>query len=121
MFEDNRPMPETFSSAGPENFSPFNLDLFFDGSRHLSLSELSAKFTDPESAASGLKKLRENSGLPYSIFALTLSGILQLRSNEREVFVSIKHQHRSEKTIVVISQIWNGRNEFYENKCWFCD
>jgi hypothetical protein len=56
---NNKPYWQTQTSLGRPHFSPFNLDLFFDGLRHLTPSELSAKFANRDSASSGFKKMRE--------------------------------------------------------------
>ena len=111
VFDDVRSMPKKFSVENPEKFEPFDLDLFFDGSRHLAQVELSAQFPDPESAASGLKKLRENAQLPYSLFALARNQILELNPDEMSVSVNICHKFRESKTTIFISQVSGSLKE----------
>ena len=105
VFADVRPLPNDFSTSSPEKLEPFNLDLFYDGSRQLAQAELSAQFPDPDAAASGLKLLREKAHLPYSLFALARHQIQELRPDNSAVSVTICHKFRESETTFVISQI----------------
>ena len=98
-------MPETFSVRDSEKIAPFNLDLYYDDSRHLVLAELEANFPNSKSAHSGLKILLENSILPYSLFALAVSRVKELEPSTGEILVNIRHKFEQQKTLFAISQI----------------
>ena len=105
LFEDDRLIPEKFLLSDAKKFAPFSLSLYYDGSLHIALAELSARFENVEAARSDLKQLRSKSGLPYSIFALVSNRIDQLESKETELSVKISHKFNEGKTTVVICQI----------------
>jgi hypothetical protein len=70
LFEDRRPLPDDFEIFDARKVAPFSPALFYDGSRHLQLAELSAEFADVAAARSGLKSLRGRKCIPYSLCAL---------------------------------------------------
>jgi hypothetical protein len=98
-------IPEKFSLSDPKKFSPFSLNHYFDGSKHIAIAELKSTFQSIESARLGLKQLRVHSSLPYSIFALVSNQIEQIKSKEIELLVTISHTFVEGKTTIIICQI----------------
>jgi hypothetical protein len=54
---------------------PFTLNIFYNEKNKLSLAELSANFENLAAASFGLKKLRQDSVLPYSLYALAVAQV----------------------------------------------
>ena len=106
LLEDNRLIPKNCRvTSDPRIWIPFSPSLFYNDSSHYVVAELSARFPDAQSACSGLKKLRENSAIPYSLFALATSQMSQFESKENEILVQICLSFIEEKTTILLCQI----------------
>ena len=104
LLEDNRQIPKQFSISAKQDWAPFHVNLFYDGSSHLALAELSARFPDCEAASTGLRDLKLKSALPYSLFTLASHQIRALGSREKGVHVTISHKFAEEKTLITLCQ-----------------
>jgi hypothetical protein len=78
VLEDRRKVNPIKFSVKKTNlrFSPFALNVFYDDKQKISLSELSASFDNVAKASFGMKKLRQNLVLPYSLSALATAQVL---------------------------------------------
>ena len=102
LLEDNRQIPKQFVISKKQNWAPFHVNLFYDGSSHLAMAELSARFPDAETACSNLKELKLKSALPYSLYALASNQIKAMETNENGIHVTISHKFSDERTLVTL-------------------
>ena len=79
------------------------IDLF-NKKKKIVLAELSGKFDNLAEATFGLKKLRQDSVLPYSLFALATAQIKLFTERDTECLIQISFKIKEDKTTIVISQ-----------------
>ena len=85
--------------------TPFTLNVYYNkNKKKVILAELSAKFGNMAEAIFGLKKLRQDSVLPYSLFALATAQMKLFSDRDAECLIKISFKIVEDKTTIVISQ-----------------
>ena len=85
--------------------APFTLNVYYNkNKKKVILAELSAKFENMAEAIFGLKKLRQDSVLPYSLFALATAQMKLFSDRDAECLIKISFKIFEDKTTIVISQ-----------------